>query len=168
VNVTVGGPVTKATQLTLPADELAARMQRRRLLVGLGAAVVAGGAALLALRALRKPAPVPVAPVAVPQPPVEEPKKVEAAVEEAVDAGPTLEVPRDVELSPHEPMGTLSTDGEPGVPVLLDGKPIGTTPLKRVEVPAGKHVLTFKFKHGETKRKIMVIEGKPMTVHSKR
>jgi serine/threonine-protein kinase len=166
VTFTVGGPVTQATQLTRPAEELAAGVRRRGLRLGLVAAVVLGAAALLGLRLLQKPAPVPVAPVAAPQPPVLEPKPVDVAAE-TVDAGTTLEVPKDVELSPHEPMGTLSTEGEPGVPVLLDGKPLGLTPLNHVEVPAGKHVVIFKLKHGEVRKKIMLIEGKPMTVRSK-
>jgi hypothetical protein len=168
VTFTVGGPTTKATQLTLPHGELAVRLRRRQLIFGAGAAVVAAGATLGIVRRVRKPAAVGPPPVAAPAPrPAPEPKTVEVA-DEAVDAGPTLEVQKEVELSPREPTGTLSTEGEAGVPVLLDGKPFGTTPLKHVEVPAGKHVVTFKLKHGEVRKKIQVMEGKPVTLRAKR
>lgn len=40
--------------------------------------------------------------------------------------------------------GTLTVDTSPWTMVSVDGVPIGTTPLYRVELPAGPHTLTFE------------------------
>jgi len=56
--------------------------------------------------------------------------------------------------------GRLSIQTQPaGIKVLLDRKPIGETPLK-VDVPAGRRVLTFITSGGEVLHSVRVVAGK--------
>jgi hypothetical protein len=48
--------------------------------------------------------------------------------------------------------------------VLLDGKPVGTTPLKLAGVPVGRHTLTFTSASGEVNRTVKVAAGKTLEV----
>jgi hypothetical protein len=49
-----------------------------------------------------------------------------------------------------------------GVRVLLDGRPMGESPLKIPAVPAGRHVITFVTSSGEFKRTVRVTAGKTL------
>ncbi len=51
----------------------------------------------------------------------------------------------------------------PGIRVLLDRKPVGETPLK-IDVPAGRRILTFLTSGGEVLRSVRVTAGKTETL----
>ena len=51
--------------------------------------------------------------------------------------------------------GDVTIETQPtGARVLLDGKAVGTSPLKLAGVPVGRHVLTFVTSSGEVTRTI--------------
>ena len=59
--------------------------------------------------------------------------------------------------------GDITLETQPsGARVLLDGKPVGETPLKLAGVPAGRHVLTFMSSAGEVTRTVRVAAGKTL------
>jgi hypothetical protein len=61
--------------------------------------------------------------------------------------------------------GDIAVETQPsGAKVLLDGKPVGESPLKLAGVPAGRHVLTFMSSSGEVNRTIRVAPGKTLDV----
>jgi hypothetical protein len=61
--------------------------------------------------------------------------------------------------------GDVTVETQPsGARVLLDGKPVGTSPLKLAGVPAGRHTLTFISPSGEVNRTVKVAAGKTLEV----
>lgn len=54
--------------------------------------------------------------------------------------------------------------GPQGARVLLDGKPVGQSPLKLASVAAGRHTVTLISPSGEVTRAIRVTQGKTTTV----
>ena len=61
--------------------------------------------------------------------------------------------------------GDVTIETQPtGARVLLDGKAVGTSPLKLAGVPVGRHVLTFVSSSGEVTRTIKVASGKTLEV----
>jgi hypothetical protein len=61
--------------------------------------------------------------------------------------------------------GDVTIETQPtGARVLLDGKAVGTSPLKLAGVPIGRHVLTFVSSSGEVTRTIKVASGKTLEV----
>ena len=61
--------------------------------------------------------------------------------------------------------GDVTVETQPsGARVLLDGKPVGTSPLKLAGVPAGRHMLTFVTSSGEVTRTVKVVAGKTLEV----
>ena len=76
-----------------------------------------------------------------------------------VEAGRTSEVPITV------PNGSLSISAVPWADVWVDGKPVGQTPLGRVEVPIGEHTVTWKHpQFGERTQKVHVGVDTPARV----
>ena len=61
--------------------------------------------------------------------------------------------------------GDVTVETQPaGARVLLDGKPVGTSPLKLAGVPVGRHMLTFISSSGEVSRTVKVVAGKTLEV----
>lgn len=61
--------------------------------------------------------------------------------------------------------GEVTIETQPsGARVLLDGKSVGTSPLKLAGVPVGRHVLTFVSPSGEVTRTVKVAAGKTLEV----
>jgi hypothetical protein len=61
-------------------------------------------------------------------------------------------------------MGRVQVETQPaGARVVLDGKPVGESPLK-LDVPAGRHVLTLASASGSVRKTIRVEAGKTVTV----
>jgi hypothetical protein len=86
---------------------------------------------------------------------------------EATTASTTVAAP--VEPPPVTPSkvesGDVTIETQPsGARVLLDGKPVGTSPLKLAGVPAGRHTLTFMSPSGEVSRTVKVAAGKTLEV----
>jgi hypothetical protein len=48
--------------------------------------------------------------------------------------------------------------------VLLDGKPVGESPLKLTGIPAGRHVVTFVSSSGEVTKTVRVAAGKTVSM----
>ncbi|HXW05261.1 MAG TPA: PEGA domain-containing protein [Vicinamibacterales bacterium] len=66
---------------------------------------------------------------------------------------------------PAAATGEIVIETQPaGARVLLDGKPVGETPLKLPGVAAGRHTLTFITSSGEFKRTVRVAAGKTLTL----
>jgi hypothetical protein len=60
--------------------------------------------------------------------------------------------------------GRLVVTTQPaGIKVLIDKKPAGETPLN-VDVPAGRHTLTFQTSGGEVVRPVRIVAGKALTL----
>jgi hypothetical protein len=75
---------------------------------------------------------------------------------------PAVEEPADA--SSASGRGRLVVTTQPaGIKVLIDKKPAGDTPLN-VDVPAGRHTLTFLTSGGEIVRPIRIVAGKPLTL----
>ncbi len=166
-----GGTQTQVTQIA--TSQLTLNRRRWLFPAVAGAAVFAlivGGA--IAVRSFRHRAK-PIAPMQIPLATV-----APAAAEETIDAGaaaeatPELEDNDELELEPAEPtpppprhhIGWLNVDGETSVMVMLDGKPLQSTPIAHLEVPVGRHVLSFKTRRGEVRRKISIVENKSFSV----
>ena len=67
--------------------------------------------------------------------------------------------------APKVETGDLTIETQPsGARVLLDGKPVGLSPLKLAGVPVGRHVLTFISSSGEVNRTVRVATGKTLEV----
>ncbi len=179
---------TAVTDLTalpggpLPEPGTAVEQSPRRLMMLAVGAFVAVSAALflIAFAARRAPAMEDVPPVAplaaIPTSP--NLPTVPGATTGAAQAAPAVPADSDdldggdlddqmLELLPNSMlhMGTLTAESEPSVMVYLDGKPLAWTPVVRHVVPMGKHVLTFKAKRGEIRKRVVVGEGKNVTVH---
>jgi hypothetical protein len=61
--------------------------------------------------------------------------------------------------------GDIVIETQPaGVRVLLDGKPVGESPLKLPGVSAGRHVITFVTSSGEFKRTVRVAAGQTLNL----
>jgi hypothetical protein len=64
--------------------------------------------------------------------------------------------------------GFLSIQSTPSAKVLLDGKPIGDTPLAQVRATPGSHVLKFIYSDLESQTvQVTVEEGKTQTIHTR-
>ena len=58
------------------------------------------------------------------------------------------------------PDGRLNANAQPWAQVLVDGRPIGDTPLANVAVPVGDHEVTFRHPQlGERRQRITVQAG---------
>src|SRR5262249_2450297 len=58
------------------------------------------------------------------------------------------------------PVGYLSLNAQPWSEVLIDGKPVGETPIANVELPIGPHRVLFKHPvHGDQTRTVVVASG---------
>jgi hypothetical protein len=86
-----------------------------------------------------------------------EPKKVaEAPGPEPAPAAAT---------APAVSKGDINIETQPaGAKVLLDGKPVGESPLKLTGIPAGRHILTFISTSGEVMKTVRVASGKTVAV----
>ena len=90
-----------------------------------------------------------------------------AAAEEEAPVAAAEPAPAIATPPPARTPGTgqiaITTDPA-GARVLLDGKPVGETPLKLESVPAGRHVLTFVSASGEVKKTVRVTSGKVLSL----
>jgi hypothetical protein len=60
-------------------------------------------------------------------------------------------------ISAGLPMGSLSLNAQPWSEVLIDGKPVGETPIGNLEFPIGPHRVVFKHPvHGEQTRTVVL------------
>ena len=86
-----------------------------------------------------------------------EPKKVaEAPAPEPAPAAAT---------APAAGKGDINIETQPaGAKVLLDGKPVGESPLKLTGISAGRHILTFISTSGEVMKTVRVASGKTVAV----
>jgi hypothetical protein len=90
-------------------------------------------------------------------PPAETKRTVEALAPEPASAPAAA--------APGGGKGDVNIETQPaGAKVLLDGKPVGESPLKLTGIPAGRHVLTFISTSGEVTKTIRVASGKATTV----
>jgi hypothetical protein len=88
-----------------------------------------------------------------------------AQTQTAAPAQPPVAPPED---APDTPIpagrGRLVITTQPaGIKVLLDRKPVGETPLK-IDVPAGRRMLSFMTAGGEVMRSVKVVAGKSQTL----
>jgi hypothetical protein len=66
-------------------------------------------------------------------------------------------------ISVSLPMGYLSLNAQPWSEVLIDGKPVGETPIGNLEFPAGPHRVVFRHPvHGEQTRTVVLAAGATM------
>ena len=75
------------------------------------------------------------------------------------EATPPPEAPA-VVVMPKVETGDITISTQPaGARVLLDGKPVGQSPLKLADVPVGRHTLTFISSSGQVTRTVRVTAG---------
>ena len=75
------------------------------------------------------------------------------------EATPPPEAPA-VVVMPKVETGDITISTQPaGARVLLDGKPVGQSPLKLADVPVGRHTLTFISLSGQVTRTVRVTAG---------
>ena len=85
--------------------------------------------------------------------------------EKAAAAAPPPVTPPPAATGPKTETGDATIETQPpGARVMLDGKYVGTSPLKLAAVPVGRHVLTFVSSSGEVTRTIKVASGKTLEV----
>ncbi len=85
--------------------------------------------------------------------------------ETAASAQPTSPAAAPPIPAPKVETGDVTIETQPsGARVMLDGKPVGESPLKLAGVPVGRHVLTFTSSSGEVNRTIRVTAGKTLEV----
>jgi hypothetical protein len=66
-------------------------------------------------------------------------------------------------ISVDLPMGYLSLNAQPWSEVLIDGKPVGETPIGNLEFPIGPHRVIFRHPvHGELTRTVVIAAGVTM------
>lgn len=66
-------------------------------------------------------------------------------------------------ISVSLPMGYLSLNAQPWSEVLIDGKPVGETPIGNLEFPIGPHRVVFRHPvHGEQTRTVVLAAGATM------
>jgi hypothetical protein len=66
-------------------------------------------------------------------------------------------------ISVDLPMGYLSLNAQPWSEVLIDGKPVGETPIGNLEFPIGPHRVVFRHPvHGEQTRTVVLAAGVTM------
>jgi hypothetical protein len=66
-------------------------------------------------------------------------------------------------ISVNLPMGYLSLNAQPWSEVLIDGKPVGETPIGNLEFPIGPHRVVFRHPvHGEQTRTVVLAAGATM------
>jgi len=88
--------------------------------------------------------------------PIESKKVAEAPAPEPAPAAAT---------APAAGKGDINIETQPaGAKVLLDGKPVGESPLKLTGIPAGRHILTFISTSGEVMKTVRVASGKTVAV----
>ena len=80
-----------------------------------------------------------------------------------------VEVPKDpapaATPAPAAGKGEINIETQPaGAKVLLDGKPVGESPLKLTGISAGRHTLTFISSSGEVTKTVRVPSGKAISV----
>ena len=94
------------------------------------------------------------------------PSKSATPVEpKTVAQAPAPEPAPSVAAAPAAGKGDINIETQPaGAKVLLDGKPVGTSPLKLTGIPAGRHVMTFVSSSGEVMKTVRVPSGKTVTV----
>lgn len=81
------------------------------------------------------------------------------------DAQPSAPIAPPPIPGPKVETGDLTIETQPsGARVLLDGKPVGQSPIKLAGVPVGRHVLTFISSSGEVNRTVRVASGKTLEV----
>jgi hypothetical protein len=67
--------------------------------------------------------------------------------------------------APPAATGEIAIETQPaGARVLLDGKPVGESPLKLTGIPAGRHVVTFVSSSGEVTKTVRVAAGKTVSM----
>ncbi len=174
-----GKLLTSTLEIREPSQEISTTSSRSGLfllagITGVNLLLVVGGIAVVLIASvialvLAPGAPSPAAP---PPPmsvaPVPAPEPVEVAPDpqppdDPVATEPAPVAPRPVTPAP-EPVATFPCDfgSQPlGAEVLLDGKPIGTTPLFGYAVPAGAHKLEMRSAGGSATKKIEVGRRKP-------
>jgi PEGA domain-containing protein len=87
------------------------------------------------------------------------PPEEKAASEAATPAPPPAATP------PSPGKGEIAIETQPaGAKVLLDGKPVGESPLKLTGIAPGRHVLTFITSSGEVTKTVRVSAGKTLSV----
>jgi len=92
-------------------------------------------------------APVKLPNLTIPEPPIEEPKPEVKPVEQPVvpEPTPTPNPPTPKPLSKPIPRnGYLNLDSEPAMDVMIDNKPVGSTPLSRIELPPGTVTISMR------------------------
>lgn len=72
------------------------------------------------------------------------------------------------EPPPADEPGTLDIVSTPEAKVLIDGKPAGTTPIKGLKVPAGRHDVTFVDETGNRTMTVSLEPGEGKMVKSDR
>jgi hypothetical protein len=66
-------------------------------------------------------------------------------------------------ISVDLPMGYVSLNAQPWSEVLIDGKPVGETPIGNLEFPIGPHRVVFRHPvHGELTRTVVIAAGVTM------
>jgi hypothetical protein len=89
------------------------------------------------------------------EPPAETKKVVEAPAKDPTPPAATAAAGK----------GEINIETEPaGAKVLLDGKPVGESPLKLTGISAGRHTLTFISSSGEVTKTVRVPSGKAVNV----
>ena len=84
---------------------------------------------------------------------------------EKTAAAPAPVTPPPAATGPKTETGDATIETQPpGARVMLDGKYVGTSPLKLAGVPVGRHMLTFVSSSGEVTRTIKVASGKTLEV----
>jgi PEGA domain-containing protein len=79
----------------------------------------------------------------------------------------TVDVPpgKTAKLSIAVPNGSMSINALPWADVLIDGKPVGVTPLGRITVPIGSHEIVWRHPQlGERRRTVTVSAGAPVRI----
>ena len=67
---------------------------------------------------------------------------------------------RVIPIAVAAPDGQMNANAQPWAQVLVDGRPIGDTPLANVAVPVGDHEVTFRHPQlGERRQRIIVQAG---------
>jgi hypothetical protein len=79
----------------------------------------------------------------------------------------TIDVPpgKTAKVSVSVPNGSLSINALPWADVLVDGKPVGVTPLGKITVPIGTHEIVWRHPQlGERRRTVSVTAGAPVRI----
>jgi serine/threonine-protein kinase len=86
---------------------------------------------------------------------------LEFATHQVVDVPPG----KTAKVSIAVPNGSLSINALPWADVLVDGKPLGVTPLGKITVPIGSHEIVWRHPQlGERRRTVSVTAGTPVRI----